>query len=112
MNTDHQLQETLGKSEILFSKLWEISVDGMRLTDGNGTIVMINDAYCRIVELDREELLNQPFSVVYHQSEQKSVLETYRRDVINNEVKTHFERENTLWNKKIFKFFPQHSRLR
>ena len=50
MNTDHQLQESLGKSEILFSKLWEISVDGMRLTDGNGTIVMVNDAYCRIVE--------------------------------------------------------------
>ncbi len=100
MNTDYQLQETLGKSEILFSKLWEISVDGMRLTDGNGTIIMVNDAYCRIVNLDKEELLNQPFSIVYHQSEQKSVLETYRRDVINNEIKTHFERENTLWNKK------------
>ena len=96
MNTDHQLQETLGKSEILFSKLWEISVDGMRLTDGNGTIVMVNEAYCRIVNLDKEELLNQPFSIVYHQSEQKRVLETYRRDIINNEIKTHFERENTL----------------
>ncbi len=58
MNTDHQLQETLGKSEILFSKLWEISVDGMWLTDGKGTIVMVNDAYCRIVNLDKEELLN------------------------------------------------------
>ncbi|MCH7964041.1 MAG: PAS domain S-box protein [Bacteroidetes bacterium] len=100
MNTNHQLQETLSKSEILFSKLWGISVDGMRLTDGNGTIVMVNDAYCRIVELDKEELLNRPFTVVYHQSEQKRVLETYRRDVINNEIKTHFERENTLWNEK------------
>ena len=106
MNTDHQLQETLGKSEILFSKLWEISVDGMRLTDGNGTIVMVNDAYCRIVNLDKEELLNQPFSVVYHKSEQKRVLETYRRDVVNHEIKTHFERENTLWNgkKRWFEF--------
>ena len=100
MNTNHQLQETLSKSEILFSKLWGISVDGMRLTDGNGTIVMVNDAYCRIVELDKEELLNRLFTVVYHQSEQKRVLETYRRDVINNEIKTHFERENTLWNEK------------
>ena len=57
MNTDHQLQQTLGKSEILFSKLWEISVDGMRLTDDNGTIVMVNDAYCRSVELNKEEPL-------------------------------------------------------
>lgn len=100
MNTNHQLQETLSKSEILFSKLWGISVDGMRIIDDNGTIVMVNDAYCRIVELDKEELLNRPFTVVYHQSEQKRVLETYRRDVINNEIKTLFERENTLWNEK------------
>ncbi len=98
MNTDQQLQETLSRSEILFGKLWEISVDGMRLTDDNGTIVMVNDAYCRIVELEKEKLLNQPFSVVYHQTEQKRVLETYRHDVINNEIKTRFERENTLWN--------------
>jgi len=98
MITDHQLQETLRRSEILFGKLWEISVDGMRLTDGNGTIVMVNNAYCRIVDLEKEELLDQPFSVVYNQTEKKRVLETYRRDVINNAIKTRFERENTLWN--------------
>jgi len=106
MNTEHQLQETLSNSEILFSKLWEISVDGMRLTDGKGTIVMVNNAYCRIIELAKEELLDKPFSVAYHQSEQRDVLEKYRQGVANNEIKTHFERENTLWNgkKRWFEF--------
>jgi two-component system sensor histidine kinase UhpB len=106
MSTDYQLKESLSKSEILFSQLWETSVDGMRLTDSRGTIVMVNDAYSRVVELDKEELLNRPFSTVYHPTEQDGVLETYKRDVINNEIKTHFERENTLWNgkKRWFEF--------
>jgi two-component system sensor histidine kinase UhpB len=106
MRFDYQKQEALEKSEILFSKLWEISVDGMRLTDENGTIIMVNDAYCRIVELTKEELLYKPFSVVYHESEQEDVLGIYKRDVINSKIKTHFERENTLWNgtKRWFEF--------
>jgi two-component system sensor histidine kinase UhpB len=106
MRFDYQKQEALEKSEILFSKLWEISVDGMRLTDENGTIIMVNDAYCRIVELIKEELLYKPFSVVYHESEQEDVLGIYKRDVINSKIKTHFERENTLWNgtKRWFEF--------
>lgn len=106
MSVDHQQQEALIKSEILFSKLWEISVDGMRLTDENGIIIMVNDAYCRIVDLTKEQLLNNPFSIVYHKSEQEKVLETYKRDVKNGEIKTRFERENTLWNgtKRWFEF--------
>lgn len=98
MSINYQQQEALARSEILFSKLWEISVDGMRLTDENGTIIMVNDAYCKIVELSKEELLYKPFSVVYHESEQESVLALYQRDVIHSKIKTHFERENTLWN--------------
>ena len=94
MDDNYQIKEALSKSEILFSRLWEISVDGMRLTDHNGTIVMVNSAYCRIVQLKKKKLLNKPFSVVYHSSEQNTVLETYQRDIINNEIKTHFEREN------------------
>jgi len=106
MSSYNRIQETLNKSEILFSPLWEISVDGMRLTDSTGNIVMINNAYCKIVALEKAKLLHNPFSVVYHPSEQKEVLETYRRDVRNNEIETHFERENTLWNgtKRWFEF--------
>lgn len=98
MSSKDQTKETLNESEILFSQLWEISVDGMRLTDDEGKIVKINNAYSKIVSLGTEKLLHKPFSVVYHPSEQEEVLETYRRDVRNNEVETHFERENTLWN--------------
>jgi len=85
---------------MLFSQLWEISVDGMRLTDEDGIIIMVNDAYCRTIELSKDELVGKPFSNVYHSSEQQSVLSMYKQDTMNNAIKTHFERENTLWNNK------------
>ncbi|RKY94243.1 MAG: hypothetical protein DRQ01_02810, partial [Ignavibacteriae bacterium] len=76
--------------------MWDISVDGMRLTDENGIIIMVNDAYCRTVELSKEELVGKPFSTVYHSSEQEKVLSMYKQDTLNNSIKTHFEREITL----------------
>ena len=102
---NHVLEE-ISKFDVLFSQLWDISVDGMRLINSNGTIVLVNNAYCKIVELKKEEIIGKPFSVVYHRNEQDKVLATYRSDAANNKIKTHFERENTLWNgkKKWFEF--------
>lgn len=100
MNDLTRIEEKLSKSEMLFSQLWEISVDGMRLTDEDGIIIMVNDAYCRTVELSKDELVGKSFSTVYHSSEQERVLSIYKQDALNNAIKTHFERETTLWNKK------------
>ena len=55
----------LRSSETLFRSVWENSVDGMRLTDENGTIVAANQAYCRLVGLTHEQLEGRPFTVVY-----------------------------------------------
>jgi PAS domain S-box-containing protein len=61
---------------------------------------MVNDAYCSIVEMKKEELIGKPFSIVYHHSEKEKVFEIYLRDALNEEIKTRFERENVLWNGK------------
>ena len=55
----------LRSSETLFRSVWENSVDGMRLTDENGTIVAANEAYCRLVGLTHEQLEGKPFTVTY-----------------------------------------------
>jgi PAS domain S-box-containing protein len=55
----------LRSSEILFRSVWENSVDGMRLTDENGTIIAANEAFCRLVGLTHEQLDGKPFTVVY-----------------------------------------------
>lgn len=45
--------------------VWENSTDGMRLTDADGRLVSVNAAFCRLVEMTREELEGHPFTVCY-----------------------------------------------
>lgn len=48
-----------------FKHIWEKAEDGFRLTDKNGIITRVNQAFCNMVELDKTELEGQPLSVIY-----------------------------------------------
>lgn len=87
-------------SNLLFRELWDISADGMRLTDKNGTILTVNDAFCKIAELDKEKVENQLLSVTYLKGESQRILATYRDDFKNNVIETRSERQRTIWNGK------------
>ena len=106
MISEIEFEEKLDKTENLFGWLWELSVDGMRILDSSGRIMIINDAYSKIVEIPKEKLVGKLFSVVYAESERERILTTYRNDAQSNRIKTHFERENVLWNgnKRWFDF--------
>ncbi len=52
-------------SETLFRSVWENSVDGMRLTDENGLIVAVNEAFSQLVGLPTKQLEGKPFTVIY-----------------------------------------------
>jgi len=68
--TERRAAETaLQSSETLFRSVWENSVDGMRLTDENGVIVAVNDAYCKLAGLEAPSLEGKPFTVVYAASQ-------------------------------------------
>ncbi len=103
---DLLLNKELLNIDLLFGQLWEISVDGMRLIDEDGKILLVNDAFCKIFQLEKDALLGKPFSIVYTEDEQEEALKAYQRDIRNNKLKTLFERENTLWNgrKSWFEF--------
>jgi PAS domain S-box-containing protein len=92
------IKEKFSNIDLLFGQLWEISVDGMRLVDEDGIILLVNDAYCKIFQMEKEQLLGKPFSMVYDEDEQEDALKTFQSDIHNNKIKTLFERENTLWN--------------
>ena len=91
------LKEDVLSADLLFGQLWEISVDGMRLIDENGNILLVNDSFCKIFNMQKDQLINKPFSIVYTKSEQDSALKSYQKDIKRNEIKTFFERENILW---------------
>jgi PAS domain S-box-containing protein len=94
------IEKMLSGSQLLFKQLWDISVDGMRLTDEQGNMIAVNKAFCKTVEKTKEELVYQSFPVIYHRREQKKALEMYKHDLQHNAIKTHFEHERVLWNNK------------
>jgi PAS domain S-box-containing protein len=84
-------------SETLFRSVWENSVDGMRLTDENGVIVAVNDAYCKLVRKEAEALEGKPFTMVYAASEDRgAILERLRGHFVNRGVQRKRQQEHTL----------------
>ena len=60
-----QTQIQLASSENTFRKIWEESLDGMRLTDENGIIHMCNKSFADMTGKKKYEIEQFPFTVVY-----------------------------------------------
>ncbi|MFH1251083.1 MAG: PAS domain S-box protein [bacterium] len=93
-----QMEEERRKSEQYFRLIWENSLDGMRLTDENGTVLMVNNAYCKIVAMERESLQGQPFTVIYAEDKQAVSLEKYRQHFKNSTIQVYAEKQMVLHN--------------
>ena len=91
-------EEQLRKSETQFRLLWEKSRDGMRLSDAEGRILMVNNAFCELVNLSRAELEGNTIAVVYKSALQNRVLTSYKGNFAERNVAAYFEKENLLWN--------------
>ena len=92
-------QTALQSSETLFRSVWDSSADGMRLTDENGIIVAVNDAFCRLVGLVQDELVGKEFTSIYAVTENSSkMMEQYRNNYLNHELKEKSEYCYTLHN--------------
>ncbi len=74
----------------------------MRVTDKEGTIVMVNEAYCRMVKKPKEELVGQPFQVVYNISliELQQGIDKYKERFASQSIVPQSEAQVYLWNKE------------
>ena len=93
-----RIDAMLRESEERFRTVWQQSADGMRLTDETGTIVMVNEAYCRLVRRPREELIGNPFTVVYRQEGISLDIALYRERFADQRVSIRTMAQITLWN--------------
>jgi PAS domain S-box-containing protein len=98
--TDRRNAETaLQRSEMLFRSVWENSVDGMRLTDEDGVIIAVNDAYCKFVEMDASSLEGKPFTVVYSNSSRlDEFMQRHREHFRDREAERKIEHQYVLHN--------------
>src|SRR5208282_140121 len=89
-------------SEMLFRSVWENSVDGMRLTDGNGVIIAVNKAYCELVDMKAEDLEGKPFTVIYAESENpQAILEKQREYFQARAANRKIQSQHTLRNGQV-----------
>jgi PAS domain S-box-containing protein len=88
------------KEKSLFESVWEESIDGMRLIDEKGKIILINNAFCALVSLSKSELIGKDLSVIYSKESQSSILEHAIERIKTGSVGREIERELTLWNEK------------
>jgi PAS domain S-box-containing protein len=90
--------ESEAATERRLALVWETSADGMRMTDGDGVVVQVNQAYCLMVRKGRADLTGQPFATAYQSTEQASMQAQYRDAFARRTFVPRQEAEITLWN--------------
>ncbi len=88
------------ESQELFQLVWENSADGMRLTNGDGIILTVNNAFCRMVDKNKSELEGKPLSIIYPKDKSAVTLKEYSERFKSKTVNAYFEAESILWNSK------------
>ncbi len=94
---EKKLQEELKKSEEQFRLIWENSQDGMRLTDEDGKVVLVNPAFCRMIGLPKEKIEGEYLSEIYLPEKKTEILKKHKVRFISGKVKAHTETLVTLF---------------
>jgi PAS domain S-box-containing protein len=97
-------EEADKKSLQLFRLVWENSIDGMRLTNKEGKILMVNKAFCQLVNKQRSELEDKPLTVAYGKEFKNRASLIHKERFENIGINSFYEYEVTLWNNKIIWF--------
>ncbi len=108
INTETALKE----SESLFRQVWESSFDGMRILDHRGTILMVNDAFCTITGLNRENLIGKPYHIIYANPDSDHMLRSFRDRFEHGNILPYFEHLSTLKNGRQIWFEVSNSYLK
>lgn len=95
-------EDALRNSELFFRSIWEKSHDGMRLTDMNGNIVSVNNAFCKLVGMNENELTGKPFYKIYklNKNEEIESLNNYKEFLAENKFSSNHWEHKVLHNGK------------
>ena len=94
-------EASLRASEERFHSVWNNSADGLRLTDRDGLIIDVNDAYAAMVKIPREQLLGRVFSTTYAPQRPSDDLTLYQHRFDSDELLRHLSAPATMWNGEV-----------
>ena len=89
--------DALTASEARFRAVWDNATDGMKLSDADGRIVAVNDAYCRIMRRTRAELEGALMCVTYAEADRSFILQRYREHFAARRIPAQREFEVVRW---------------
>ncbi len=94
-------QNVLFNSEQRFKYIWENTLDAMRITDERGKIILVNDAFCKMVNKNQEELEGSSFTVVFKEEERENAKIKYLENFRNKSLAGRNEYLIKFWNNKV-----------
>ncbi len=75
----HQADEHLKQSELLFSTAFDSSIMGLVISDAKGVIMRANEAFCRIVGHSMEDVLGKTSKAITHPDDLQQNVEELRK---------------------------------
>ena len=87
--------DSISKSERRFRSVWENSFDGMRLCDAKGNMMMVNNAFCRLIGKNRNEVENKRFDIIY---KHRKNYHHFEHRFHERKIQHQMESEIVLWN--------------
>ena len=78
-----EIENEQRKSEAKFKDIWGNSIDGLRITDREGVIKDVNDAFCVIMRKEKEELIGKKLDYVYSSKSDVDYLDIYLKRIKN-----------------------------
>lgn len=100
------------EQEVKFRAIWDNSVDGMRLTDAKGHIIDVNPAFCKLVGLERQDLVRMPLSIIYSKDRRPAILGKYIEQFQKEAFPPAHEADHELHSGAQVRFQSSHSILR
>lgn len=104
-------EEALRESEALFRSVWDKSRDGMRLTDDEGIIIAVNEAFCRLYGRKREEIVGRSLADLYAAEEAVGSVAGYKQRFVENSESGGIQLRKKLWDGRKVDLEVSYSRL-
>ena len=84
----------------LLEAVWEYSADSMRVTDSNGIVISVNNAYCKMTGFEKDDILGKPFTIVYDKKGQEELLDYYLKFISSDNITERNDKRVTFKNGK------------
>ena len=86
----------------LLKVIWENSRDGMCLTNENGTIVNVTQAFCNLAGKKESELKGKPLKIIFAGHEGEEILGNYVESRKKEKSPVYFEEKFKFWNNREY----------